>query len=115
MMSWNTIGFFFRSAVSTPMLSDLRLKAFGSGKPSGFTSFMSSNLTRALVVPKLVTTSDVSSNAPAPMTARTFLTVSLSTTTFVSLFSFFSFFGPSFSLTAARMRSMLLEPCASST
>ena len=48
-MSWKTIGFFARSAVSIPMLSDLSEKAFGSRNPSGLTSFASASLIRAAV------------------------------------------------------------------
>ena len=117
-MSWNTIGFFARSPVSRPMLSDLRLKASGSGKPFGFTSFTPaiSIFAGASSLPKSVSVSVASSNAPEPTAARTSLIVTLSITTFVlpGSFSFFSF-GPSFLLTSAMMRSKLLEPAASNT
>ena len=100
------------------MLSDLRLKASGSGKPSGLTSFTPSNLIVAADdLPKSVTTSEVSSKRPVLTATFTFLIVTLSMTTFVSLGSFSSFFsfGPSFLLTAAMMRSKLFEPAASNT
>ena len=106
-----------RSPVSTPMERPSRLKAFSASKPGGFASFTPEISSFAGVsFPKSVRVSDASSNMPVPRAARTFLTVTLSTTTFVSLgSSFFSFFGPSFSLTDAMMRSKLLVPAASNT
>ena len=99
------------------MASEPRLKAFSASKPGGFVSFtpeISSFM--GVSLPKSVSVSDSRSNTEVPTKARTFLTVTLSTTTFFSLgSSSFSFFGPSFSFTVAMMRSMLLTPSASKT
>ena len=102
MMSWNTIGFFDRSAVSIPMLRDLRLKASGPEKPSGFASFTPFNWTRVFVdLPKSVTTNESNSNRPLHTCDFRFFTSSRSSTTGApddSTFSFSSFFASFFSI-----------------
>ena len=116
-MSWILIGSLPRSPVSTPMASEPRLKAFSASNPGGFVSFTPEISSFAGVsLPKSVRVSDSRSKTAVPTKARTFLTVTLSTTTLFSLgSSSFSSFGPSFSFTAAMMRSMLLLPPASKT